>query len=338
MSSQVKLLTQEVVLERRLGVAQLIGLLALFVFVGLTRGSPSTPFVSIANTATALRRRSLKRHNTDDGRGTTKRQVTQVAAHGHEREHDREDSAQSSSSSSNFRLNASNGSGIPSPFLRAASPTLRSAPLQKRASLGKRPRRHYYTVASSSAASALTGPSSRSVKGLPHSRGPPLRHGSAPPEDVIASYTHAGRHATHNGRDEGTVPVTLPRARSKRALASNSLSRSSTAASSLYVTPSHRPMGSRVSPSGSNAHWSDEETLDDLDVPSPFVQSFPLQDIDTNEHSETRRPLASSRPSSAPVSPVQSPVVKSGRSDEDVFRPPETTPSPPPDEAQASAK
>ncbi|KAM0752061.1 hypothetical protein T439DRAFT_299788 [Meredithblackwellia eburnea MCA 4105] len=60
LAAQVNVLTKELVLERRLGVAQLLGLLALFVFVGMTRGSPTTPFFHLVQSQSLRRRFSTK--------------------------------------------------------------------------------------------------------------------------------------------------------------------------------------------------------------------------------------------------------------------------------------
>ncbi|KAK4052791.1 hypothetical protein OIV83_002078 [Microbotryomycetes sp. JL201] len=48
LAAQVTRLTREVRFDRHLSIAELIGLLALFVFVGLTRGSPTAPFGHLA--------------------------------------------------------------------------------------------------------------------------------------------------------------------------------------------------------------------------------------------------------------------------------------------------
>lgn len=48
LASRVNVISQEVTLEKRIGIAQLVGLITVFIFVGLTRGSPTTPFFTIA--------------------------------------------------------------------------------------------------------------------------------------------------------------------------------------------------------------------------------------------------------------------------------------------------
>lgn len=49
LSAQISMLSREMTLEKRLGIAQLLALIILLFFVILTRGSPSTPFVNIAS-------------------------------------------------------------------------------------------------------------------------------------------------------------------------------------------------------------------------------------------------------------------------------------------------
>lgn len=324
LSSQVKLLTQEVVLERRLGIAQLFGLLALFIFVGFTRGSPSTPLVSFANTAHALRRRSLKRHHTSDGRqAETKRQLT--VFEGDRGSTEREDSAGSSSSSlssaipPHFNQGKRSFSAIPSPFVRAASPIMRTSSLKGRsASSSKRPRRHYYPVASH-ASSLPVQSSSRSVRNMP------IRHGSAPPEDA------AIEAALRSSEDNQAVPQTLPRVRSKRNFVS--LGRSNhhnRSTSSVQLGPSSSMV--RSGSGGSNNHWSDEETLDNSsdEIPSPFATRFPSVNGAGNMKARGS-PTGEyefgivERPRSAPPTPEgpSSPIA--------VRAPLEKTPSPPPE-------
>ncbi|BGP27150.1 hypothetical protein JCM10295v2_006114 [Rhodotorula toruloides] len=60
LSTQVSMLTQEVRLEKRLTVAQLIGLLLLVIFVGFTRGIPTSPFLHLASMHLDTKRESKR--------------------------------------------------------------------------------------------------------------------------------------------------------------------------------------------------------------------------------------------------------------------------------------
>lgn len=63
LSAQISMLSREMVLEKRLGMVQLLALVILLLFVILTRGSPSTPFVNIASpptTATSAFSRGIR--------------------------------------------------------------------------------------------------------------------------------------------------------------------------------------------------------------------------------------------------------------------------------------
>ncbi|BGP34841.1 hypothetical protein JCM10296v2_006665 [Rhodotorula toruloides] len=164
LSTQVSMLTEEVRLEKRLTVAQLIGLLLLVIFVGFTRGIPTSPFLHLASTHLDTKRET-KRSQADLladrlGEAVGTRLQTEAA----------EEDAPAAPRrghriSPSVSLSRYNGSS--SAFKRC--PSISKAG----------PRRHY-GIGSSKATNGK-GDSSRA---RPWS--PPTRHASAPPEEPPA--------------------------------------------------------------------------------------------------------------------------------------------------------
>ncbi|KAM0786893.1 hypothetical protein ACM66B_002317 [Microbotryomycetes sp. NB124-2] len=149
LAAQVSSLAREVRLERHLSIAELIGLLALFVFVGLTRGSPTSPFGHLA--AMQHSRQGSLSPRFDSSRPSSPVADHQGASFSHQRSGQQPHSGSNLTRTSSLKRppNASKPSGL---------------------------RRHYGV-----------GPSSKAhLSRASRTWTPPVRHSSAPPEDFFA--------------------------------------------------------------------------------------------------------------------------------------------------------
>ncbi|BGP10856.1 hypothetical protein JCM10049v2_006750 [Rhodotorula toruloides] len=164
LSTQVSMLTQEVRLEKRLTVAQLIGLLLLVIFVGFTRGIPTSPFLHLASTHLDAKR-EMKRTQAD----LLADRLGQAAGSRLQTEAGEEDAPAATRRghriSPSVSLSRYNGS---------------SSAFKRYPSISKAGPRRHYGIGSSKTSNGK-GDSSRA---RPWS--PPTRHTSAPPEEPPA--------------------------------------------------------------------------------------------------------------------------------------------------------
>ncbi|GAA5907498.1 hypothetical protein JCM6882_003877 [Rhodosporidiobolus microsporus] len=162
LAMQVTLLAEDVRLERRLTIVQLIALFLLFVFVGFTRGIPTSPFIHLASSQ--LQRPPIPRKE-------SKR-----------KEEEQRSEAEKAPGPKAEEEDVSGGEA--QRHRRALSTSYRQPSTSKRhTSLPKPgPRRHYGVGAPSSSKplSAIRNP-------RPFT--PPMRHSSAPPEEPFPSAT-----------------------------------------------------------------------------------------------------------------------------------------------------
>ncbi|ORY88352.1 UNC-like C-terminal-domain-containing protein [Leucosporidium creatinivorum] len=153
LTAQVNLLAQEVRIEKRLSIAQLIGLLAVILFTGFTRGSPTSPFLHL-----------------------TSLQAMRAAA--------KEDAKRKEAARREIEQTESPSDGGPrrNPSYRANSLTISKLPTKRHSSGAPKtaPRRHYGTSGTSGASNA------KAILRSPRTWTPPPRHSSAPPEDPFA--------------------------------------------------------------------------------------------------------------------------------------------------------
>ncbi|GAA5984709.1 hypothetical protein JCM10908_003470 [Rhodotorula pacifica] len=174
LAAQVSMLSQEVRLGKRLTIAELIGIVALIIFVGFTRALPTSPFLHLASAAQVDRAGIRWRKDRRD-RGSSvndepaQREVVEPAT----TEVPPRKSHRSLPSTSLSR----NGDGGMKRKLSLSKPV---------------PRRHYAVT------SAYTGGGKSGLlraldlsKSSSRPRTPPARHSSAPPEDVPAGLASA---------------------------------------------------------------------------------------------------------------------------------------------------
>ncbi|GAA5868547.1 hypothetical protein JCM3774_005424 [Rhodotorula dairenensis] len=170
LSTQVGLLAQEVRFGKRLTIAQLVGVFALIIFVGFTRGLPTSPFLHLASAAQVERGVGLRWRRDRRDRGSSvddeppRAAVVQLTAD----EGPPRKSHRSSPSTSLSR----NGDGS----------------MKRRLSLSKPTPRRHYAVGSAYAGGSRSG-LLRALdlsKASSRPRTPPMRHSSAPPEEVPA--------------------------------------------------------------------------------------------------------------------------------------------------------
>ncbi|GAA6030900.1 hypothetical protein JCM8097_008927 [Rhodosporidiobolus ruineniae] len=181
LATQVSLLADEVRLEKRLTFAQLVGLLLVVIFVGFTRGIPTSPFLHLAATGHA--------QGTKSSRAEGKRREERERGEREKKEEQRE---------------GIEGGGTDAPRRHRPSTSLslshrQSNPSKRHSSLSKStPRRHYGigTPSSSHSAHSPAFPPSSSSASKPLSavRSPrafrePVRHSSAPPEEPFPNAT-----------------------------------------------------------------------------------------------------------------------------------------------------
>ncbi|SCV74454.1 BQ2448_8093 [Microbotryum intermedium] len=163
--AQVAVLAQEVKLEKRLSIVELFGLLALVVFVVATRGSPTSPLMHLTSSqvlrraaaqAEARKAELARREGADLHRRSD---AWEVLAPGPERERERTRKASAT---------------------RNGMAGLGRAPLGKRApiSIKTAPRRNHAT------ASASRTPVLRANRAW----SPPVRHSSAPPDEIFPDF------------------------------------------------------------------------------------------------------------------------------------------------------
>lgn len=166
---------RQVRLEKRLSIAQLIGLLAIVLFVGFTRGSPTSPFLHLAS-AQAMRaaaKEESKRKEAARREGDLPESASE-GAFGAVLITDVEQSADSAHLDTGPRRD---------PAYRSNSLTIARLPSKRlSSSLAPKPapRRHYGNGNSGAS-------SSKAPLRSPRTWTPPPRHASAPPEDPFAS-------------------------------------------------------------------------------------------------------------------------------------------------------
>ncbi|EGU11171.1 hypothetical protein RTG_02974 [Rhodotorula toruloides ATCC 204091] len=184
LSTQVSKLTQEVRLEKRLTVAQLIGLLLLVIFVGFTRGIPTSPFLHLASTHLDTKRET-KRTQADLladrlGEAVGSRLQTEAVDEGEYR------ILVSAAESSTNAPHLADAPAAPrrghriSPSVSLSRYNGTSSAFKRYPSISKAGPRRHYGIGSSKATNGK-GDSSRA---RPWS--PPTRHASAPPEEPPA--------------------------------------------------------------------------------------------------------------------------------------------------------
>ncbi|GAA5995424.1 Slp1p [Rhodotorula paludigena] len=180
--SQVNLLAQEIRFEKRLTVAQLVGLLLLVIFVGFTRGIPTSPFLHLASAqagryALAKREREKEREakRTADAGEASGKAVAAPAA------------APIKPSDDPVDMEAPRRTQRVSPATSLSRQSSHAAHSSKRYPSLSKPgtlRRHYGVGAPSSSSIAGGGSASRSSR-TTRAWTPPVRHSSAPPEDPL---------------------------------------------------------------------------------------------------------------------------------------------------------
>ncbi|GAA6046711.1 hypothetical protein JCM3770_003129 [Rhodotorula araucariae] len=172
LAAQVSLLAAEVRFEKRLTIAQLVGLLLLVIFVGFTRGIPTSPFLHLAAASAAHSRTSIGREGTRKtvAPGECEAAVGETEREEQQRKAERErEVAELVSSEAARRTHRSS----PSASLSRHQSGKRYPSISKPGAL----RRHYGPAPGA-------GASSSSFKAPSRAWTPPLRHSSAPPEDV----------------------------------------------------------------------------------------------------------------------------------------------------------
>ncbi|KPV72500.1 uncharacterized protein RHOBADRAFT_50230 [Rhodotorula graminis WP1] len=163
LASQINLLSQEIRFEKHLTLAQLVGLLLVVIFVGFTRGIPTSPFLHLASTTSTAR--ASKRKAEALGVTASSREKDWEEQRGQETEGDKAEPVTSEAPRRTHRVS-------PSASLSRHSSAKRYPSISKPGAL----RRHY---------GPMTGSSSSSSKAMSRSWTPPVRHSSAPPEDVL---------------------------------------------------------------------------------------------------------------------------------------------------------
>ncbi|GAA5824801.1 hypothetical protein JCM11251_005351 [Rhodosporidiobolus azoricus] len=165
LAMQVTLLAEDVRLDRRLIIVQLVALFLLFVFVGFTRGIPTSPFIHLASSQMqrpVLPRKESKRKEEDKklaGTEAIEKKVEEAELSGSEslrRSHRRTLSTSHRQPGTSKRHNSVSKPG---------------------------PRRHYGVDTSSSFSKPLSA--IRNTRPFT----PPIRHSSAPPEEPFPSAT-----------------------------------------------------------------------------------------------------------------------------------------------------
>ncbi|GAA5916704.1 hypothetical protein JCM8208_000755 [Rhodotorula glutinis] len=164
LASQISLLAQEIRFEKHLTLAQLVGLLLVVIFVGFTRGIPTSPFLHLAS-STSTARASKRKAAEALGVTASAREKDWEEQRGHDTEGDKAAPATSEAPRRTHRIS-------PSASLSRHSSAKRYPSISKPGAL----RRHY---------GPMTGSSSSSSKAMSRSWTPPVRHSSAPPEDVL---------------------------------------------------------------------------------------------------------------------------------------------------------
>ncbi|BGP19497.1 hypothetical protein JCM10213v2_007592 [Rhodosporidiobolus nylandii] len=177
LATQVGLLTQEVRLEKRLSVAQLIALVLVVIFVGFTRSIPTSPFLHLVGGHTQRQSRSTKQPE------RRKEEVRIV-----ESEVVRE---KAELSGTDTPRRAHRHSTSVSLSHRQHNPSKRYPSLSKPG-----PRRHYGVGVGAAPSSSSAKPVSISRSPRPWT--PPARHSSAPPEDPFP--TSAAQEAKEAAR------------------------------------------------------------------------------------------------------------------------------------------
>ncbi|GJN93165.1 hypothetical protein Rhopal_006212-T1 [Rhodotorula paludigena] len=180
--SQVNLLAQEIRFEKRLTVAQLVGLLLLVIFVGFTRGVPTSPFLHLASAQAgkyelAKREREKEREakrRVEAGEVGEKAVAAPVAAP----IKPSEDPVDVEAPRRTQRV--SSVTSLSRQSSHAAHSSKRYPSLSKPGTL----RRHYGVGTPSSSSTAAGGLASRSTR-TTRTWTPPVRHSSAPPEDSL---------------------------------------------------------------------------------------------------------------------------------------------------------
>ncbi|GAA5836777.1 hypothetical protein JCM9279_007658 [Rhodotorula babjevae] len=163
LASQINLLAQEIRFEKHLTLAQLVGLLLVVIFVGFTRGIPTSPFLHLASSASTAR--ASKRKAEALGATAAAREKDWEEQRGQDMEGDKAGAASTEAPRRTHRIS-------PPASLSRHSSAKRYPSISKPGAL----RRHY---------GPMTGSSSSSPKATSRSWTPPVRHSSAPPEDVL---------------------------------------------------------------------------------------------------------------------------------------------------------
>ncbi|BGP51120.1 hypothetical protein JCM10450v2_007049 [Rhodotorula kratochvilovae] len=178
LAAQVSVLAAEVRFEKRLTIAQLVGLLLLVIFVGFTRGIPTSPFLHLAAAGAGTRTAAA-------GRDAKRKVVEQEGA---EREREREELRRAEREREKAELAGGEASrrthrNSPSASLSRHQSAKRYPSLSKPGAL----RRHY-----GGPATGPHAPSGSLSKAPSRAWTPPVRHSSAPPEDHLGLPVPAG--------------------------------------------------------------------------------------------------------------------------------------------------
>ncbi|GAA6061453.1 hypothetical protein JCM10212_005656 [Sporobolomyces blumeae] len=292
LSAQVSMLAQEARVERRLSIVQIVAVVVLVIFVGFTRSIPTSPFLHLASSAAA---------------GGQRMAAKRIDAH--------------PMAQAQFPREPSETEAPQQPLVRRLSgnvgPKHSTGHAKRYPSISKPgPRRHYGTGTTTS------GRGSALVKS-PRSWVPPVRHSSAPPEEVeevFAASVSSALEAKELRRRTGALgkrpasPFEFPR-RSKleREISAEPESRRSISSAG----PPFSAENPRASPSsiGDKPLTPFEPAFERSAMPNPRLPTLPVSlggasDVDhdhytTTDDDEDAPPSPRPLPSPVPVSPAR---------------------------------